>query len=78
MQARTHSRPLLLLLLLNAVRPLQHVLADDAPALPNQKFLGDSLYKSTFASPSKRKEEAAETPFSLSPSRKKPAYLVIA
>lgn len=71
---------MLSLLLLNAMMErLQHVLAEDATThLPNQKFLGDSLYKTTFGSPSKRKEEAAETPFLLSPSRKKPAYLVIA
>jgi hypothetical protein len=34
--------------------------AEDAAPLPNQKFLGDSLYRSSYHSPTKRKEEAGE------------------
>jgi hypothetical protein len=33
---------------------------EDAAPLPNQKFLGDSLYRSSYHSPTKRKEEAGE------------------
>jgi len=30
------------------------------PALPSQKFIGDSLYRSTFNSPSKNREQAGD------------------
>jgi hypothetical protein len=40
---------------------LQHLGAeDDMPALPSQKFIGDSLYRSTFNSPSKNREQAGD------------------
>ena len=39
----------------------QHFGAQDAAALPNQKFIADSLYRSSYSSPSKRKEETGET-----------------